>query len=85
MYVLIRLRRKVLMPQRHTLLWAIRTNMTADARAVVADVDAAQGSKAFCLKAQRRKGKFGSRLKCIFGSRLKGILAQGSKTQRHFG
>ena len=49
--ILIRLRRQVLMAQRPTLLWAIRTNMTACASVVVADAAVAgSGSKLFWLK-----------------------------------
>ena len=39
-FILIRLKRQVLMPQRSTWLWAIRTDMSADARAVLAVLDA---------------------------------------------
>ena len=37
--ILIRLKRQVLMSQRSTWLWAIRTDMSADARSVLAVVD----------------------------------------------
>ena len=37
--ILIRLKRQVLMSQRSTWLWAIRTDMSADARSVLAAVD----------------------------------------------
>ena len=59
--------------------------MIADACAVVADVDVAQGSKASWLKGQKRKGTFVSRCKGILGSRLEGNFDQGSKGPRHFG
>ena len=39
--ILSRLKRKVLVPQRPTLLWAIKTNMTADAAAAAAAAAAA--------------------------------------------